>query len=136
IQDKASLLPYLAQAAEGREFAGEFAALGGLRQVWQQAAEGRDFASVHPVSALQRKGLDGLVDDVIALLPEQDALYGEDEITDRSQRFLAAELVREQLMRQLGAELPYATTVEIESFVEEPSPRGGVMLRIGAVVWV
>ena len=52
---------------------------------------------------------------VLALLPEQPALYGEDEITDKSQRFLAGELVREQLMRQLGEELPYATTVEIET---------------------
>ena len=113
IQDKGALLPYLAKVSEGREF-----------------------ASVHPVSALKRKGLDGLVDSALALLPEQPALYGEDEITDRSQRFLAAELLREQLMRQLGAELPYATTVEIESFVEEPSPKGGVLLRIGAVIWV
>ena len=48
-------------------------------------------------------------------MPEQAALYAEDEITDKSQRFLAGELVREQLMRLLGAELPYATTVEIES---------------------
>ena len=113
IQDKSTLLPYLAKAGEGREF-----------------------ASVHPVSALKRKGLEGLVGSTLALLPGQPPLYGEDEITDRSQRFLAAELLREQLMRQLGAELPYATTVEIESFVEEPSPRGGVLLRIGAVVWV
>src|SRR5690554_7864568 len=112
IQDKASLLPYLAQVSQGREFAG-----------------------VHPVSALKRKGLDGLVDDVLELLPEQDPLYGEDEITDRSQRFLAAELLREQLMRQLGAELPYATTVEIETFSEEMS-KSGPLLRIGAVVWV
>ncbi|MXV13528.1 GTPase Era, partial [Xanthomonas sp. LMG 8992] len=51
--------------------------------------------------------------------------------TDRSARFLAGELVREQLMRQLGAELPYAATVEIESFVEE-----GDLRRIGAVIWV
>jgi GTP-binding protein Era len=68
---------------------------------------------------------------VLAQLPEQSALYAEDEITDKSQRFLAGELVREQLMRQLGAELPYATTVEIESFVVD-----GTMLRIGAVIYV
>ncbi|MHC9086620.1 GTPase Era [Luteimonas sp. RIT-PG2_3] len=113
IKDKSTLLPYL-----------------------QQVAEGRDFVSVHPVSALKRKGLEDLVETLLPLLPAQPALYGEDEITDKSQRFLAGELVREQLMRQLGAELPYATTVEIESFVEEPSPKGGVMLRIGAVIWV
>lgn len=112
-KDKTTLLPYL-----------------------QQVAEGRAFASIHPVSALKRVGLEDLVATLLPLLPEQPALYGGDEITDRSQRFLAGELVREQLMRQLGAELPYATTVEIESFVEEPSPQAGVMYRIGAVIWV
>ncbi len=108
IKDKAALLPYLAKVAEGRTF-----------------------ASVHPVSALKRKGLDGLVAAVLPLLPTQPALYDEDTITDRSERFLAAELLREQLMRQLGAELPYATTVEIEGFVDD-----GGMSRIAAVIWV
>ncbi len=108
IKDKAALLPFLAQISEGREF-----------------------AAVHPVSALKRKGLDALVGSLLSLVPEQPALYAEDEITDKSQRFLAGELVREQLMRQLGAELPYATTVEIESFVVD-----GALLRIGAVIWV
>lgn len=115
--DKGQLLPYL-----------------------QQAAEGREFASVHPVSALKRSGLQPLVKTVLGLLPEQPALYAEDEITDRSQRFLAGELVREQLMRQLGAELPYATTVEIERFEEESIKRKSAppeaMYRIGAVIWV
>ena len=113
ITDKTQLLPYLARVSEGRDFAG-----------------------VHPISALKRKGLEALVKDVLSHTPEQPPLYAEDEITDKSQRFLAGELVREQLMRQLGEELPYATTVEIERFVEEPSPKGGVMLRIGAVIWV
>ena len=108
IKDKAALLPFLGKVSEGR-----------------------DFAAVHPVSALKRKGLEPLVESLLRLLPEQPPLNDEDEITDKSQRFLAGELVREQLMRQLGAELPYATTVEIESFVED-----GAMLRIGAVVWV
>lgn len=108
IKDKPSLLPFLARAAEGREF-----------------------AAVHPVSALKRQRLEGLVDSLLALLPEQPPLYAEDEITDKSQRFLAGELVREQLMRLLGAELPYATTVEVERFEVE-----GNLLRIGAVIWV
>jgi GTP-binding protein Era len=108
IKDKTKLLPFLAQCA----------------------AE-RDFAAVHPISALKKKGLEKLVDDVLKLLPEQPQLYGEDEITDKSQRFLAGELVREQLMRQLGAELPYATTVEIEKFELD-----GKMWRINAVIWV
>jgi len=112
-KDKARLLPFLAEVSKDR-----------------------DFASVHPVSALKRKGLEPLVESVLKLLPEQPALYAEDEITDKSQRFLAGELLREQLMRQLGAELPYATTVEIERFEEEPSEKTGVMYRIGAVIWV
>ena len=108
LKDKSVLLPFLAEVAEGREF-----------------------AAVHPLSALKRKGLEALAKDVIALLPQNEPMFGEDEITDRSQRFLAGELVREQLMRQLGEELPYATTVEIERFAED-----GRLLRIGAVIWV
>ncbi len=112
IKEKAAMLPFLSEVAQDREF-----------------------AAVHPVSALKRNGLEALVKDVLALLPEQPPMFGEDEITDRSERFLAAELVREQLMRQLGAELPYATTVEIENFTTEDSPKGE-LARIGAVIWV
>ncbi|MGY0558237.1 GTPase Era [Lysobacter sp. A421] len=108
MKDKTDLLPYLAQVSEGRDFAG-----------------------IHPISALKRKGLDPLVKQLLGLMPEQAAQYGDDEITDKSQRFLAGELVREQLMRQLGEELPYATTVEIERFIVD-----GPLLRIGAVIWV
>ena len=108
LKDKAALLPFLAQVAQGR-----------------------DFAAIHPVSALKRKGLEAMVRDLLARVPEAPPVYAEDEITDRSQRFLAGELVREQLMRQLGEELPYATTVEIERFAED-----GNLLRIGAVIWV
>jgi len=108
LKDKTALLPFLAQVSDGREFAG-----------------------IHPLSALKRNGLEALVRDLLALVPEAPPAYDEDEITDRSQRFLAGELVREQLMRQLGEELPYATTVEIERFAED-----GELLRIGAVIWV
>ncbi len=113
IKDKTKLLPFMAKISEGRTF-----------------------AAIHPVSALKRKGLEALVDNLLALVPEQPPLYAEDEITDKSERFLAGELVREQLMRQLGEELPYATTVEIERFAEDTTTRGGDLLRIGAVVWV
>lgn len=113
LREKSALLPFLAQVTEGRSFAG-----------------------VHPVSALKRNGLDGLVKELLALLPEAPPMFGEDEITDRSERFLAGELIREQLMRQLGAELPYATTVEIERFAEDSSVKQGELLRIGAVIWV
>ena len=104
---------------------------GALLPFLQEVTAGRDFSSVHPISAQKRNGREALVRDVLALLPEAPPMFGEDEITDRSQRFLAGELVREQLMRQLGEELPYATTVEIERFTED-----GNLLRIGAVIWV
>ncbi|MDZ3798575.1 MAG: GTPase Era [Xanthomonadales bacterium] len=113
LKDKSALLPFLAQVAQGR-----------------------DFAAIHPVSALKRKGLEAMVRDLLARVPEAPPVYAEDEITDRSQRFLAGELVREQLMRQLGDELPYATTVEIERFAVDATQKGGELLRIGAVVWV
>jgi GTP-binding protein Era len=113
IKDKAALLPFIAQVTDGREF-----------------------AAVHPVSALKRIGLDDLVETLLQLMPEAEPAFPEDDITDKSQRFLAAELVREQLMRQLGAELPYATTVTVERFEEAPARQAGVMYRIDAVIWV
>ena len=91
----------------------------------------RAFHSVHPLSALKNKGTSALVKDLLGLVPEGEAHYPEDEITDRSQRFLAGELVREQMMLRLGEEVPYSATVEIEKFEED-----GAMLRIAAVVWV
>jgi len=112
IKDKAALLPFIAKVSEGR-----------------------DFAAVHPLSALKRKGLESLVETLLALVPEAAPMYAEDEITDKSQRFLAGELVREQLMRQLGEELPYATTVEVEKFEEDLTGRAPIY-RIDAVVWV
>ncbi len=84
------------------------------------------------VSAQKRSGLAELERAILARLPEGEPRYGADSYTDRSERFLAAELVREQLMRQLGEELPYATTVEIERFEDRPD---GVT-EIAAVVWV
>jgi GTPase len=89
------------------------------------------FAAVHPLSALKNKGTDTLVKTLIGLMPESEPHYAEDEITDKSEKFLAGELVREQLMTRLGEELPYSTTVEIEKFEED-----GQLLRISAVVWV
>ena len=91
----------------------------------------RAFAAVHLLSALKRKGLEPLVRELIALMPESEPIYSEDEITDRSQRFLAAELVREQLMLRLGEEVPYSATVSIDRFEVD-----GTMLRIAATIWV
>src|SRR5688572_28382099 len=113
IKDTTKLLPFMAKISEGRQF-----------------------ASVHPVSALKRKGLDALVDNLLAFMPEQPALYADDAITAKSARFLAGERGREQVMRQRGEELPDATTAESERFAEDTTTRGGDLRRIGAVVWV
>lgn len=73
-------------------------------------------AEIIPVSALQKKNLDVLEERITQHIPQNVFLFPEDQITDRSERFLAAELVREKITRQLGAELPYQITVEIEAF--------------------
>ena len=97
----------------------------------QDVADLADFAHVFMVCARNGKGLDALETALFDSLPEGDALYGSDELTDRSVRFLAAEMVREQLMLALDEELPYGVTVEIEAFERDEQ-----MLRIAACVWV
>ncbi len=76
-------------------------------------------AEIIPVSALNGKNLDRLEKLIIEALPEGTHLYPEDQVTDRSVRFLAAEIIREKITRQLGAELPYQVAVEIEDFKQD-----------------
>lgn len=92
----------------------------------------RTWDEVFLVSAEKRSGLGELERAILARLPQAEPAYDTDTFTDRSERFLVAELVREQLMRQLGEELPYATTVEIERFEDRPDG----ITEIAAVVWV
>ena len=73
-------------------------------------------ATLIPISAQHGHNLDALEELVAERLPEGEHFFPEDQITDRSSRFLAAELIREKIMRQLGAELPYQVAVEIEEF--------------------
>ena len=108
LADKAELLPHL-----------------------QILAEKADFVAILPVSALRQHNVDALEAQILKLLPESEYFFPEDQITDRSQRFLAAEMVREKIMRQLGDELPYAITVEIEEFAQEDD-----ILHISAVIFV
>jgi len=108
VEDKSRLLPFAAETTNERRY-----------------------ASVHFLAARRGDGVSALLDDLVARLPEGDAAYGEDEMTDRSERFLAAELVREQIMLRYSAELPYAIAVEIERFEDK---RG--VAHIGAVIWV
>jgi len=76
----------------------------------------RDFAEIIPVSALGGHNLDVIETTVNSFLPVSPFLFPEDQITDRSSRFLAAELIREKVTRQLGEEIPYEITVEIEKY--------------------
>lgn len=89
------------------------------------------FDAVVPLSALKGDNVDRLRDVIAPLLPEGEAIYAEDQVTDRSVRFLAAEIVREKLTRVLQEELPYGISVEIERWEEEDN-----RLLIGAVIWV
>ncbi|POP53220.1 GTPase Era [Zhongshania marina] len=90
-----------------------------------------NFDDVVPVSALRGHNREELEGVIARFLPENIHMYPEDQITDRSERFLAAELVREKIMRQLGEEIPYSMTVEIEEF--KASPR---LLEISALILV
>lgn len=97
----------------------------------QFLSEQADFKAIVPISALNRHNIDELEHCIREELPESVHFFPEDQVTDRSQRFMAAEMVREKIMRQLGEELPYAITVEIEEFTE----RDGI-LHIAALIFV
>jgi len=94
-------------------------------------ASKHDFAALVPVSAEKGTQVKALADEVAKLLPESAPLHGPDELTDRPERFLAAELVREKLFRLLGDELPYTAAVVIDEFKEE-----GALRRISATIYV
>jgi len=96
-----------------------------------EAGAKRDFAALVPISAEKGKQITPLLDEIRKRLPEAPAIYEEDEITDRPERFLAAELVRERIFRLLGEELPYSTAVVVEKFEIE-----GTMRRIAATIYV
>jgi GTP-binding protein Era len=92
-----------------------------------------DFAAILPVSATKNIGVDALLDALAAAMPEGPALYPEDALTDLPERFIAAEMVREKLFRQLGQEVPYSTAVTVEAW-RELSDSGRV--EIEAVIHV
>ena len=108
VADKTALLPYL------QSVSGQF-----------------DFAEIVPLCAENSKDAQRLPAILRPYLPEGEAWFAEDDITDRPARFLAAELVREKVFRLTGDEIPYAVAVTIEKYEEE-----GGLTRIGAVIWV
>ena len=89
------------------------------------------FAAIVPVSAAKGSQLDALLAEVRKHLPNEELLFSEDEITDKSERFLASEYIREKLFRLIGDELPYAATVEVEKFELD-----GALRRISAAIVV
>ncbi|CAB1369357.1 GTPase Era [Denitratisoma oestradiolicum] len=108
MQDKGQLLPFM-----------------------QKMAETYPFAAIVPISAEKGQGVDELLKVAAGHLPEAPPVFDADDITDRSERFLAAEMLREKLFRNLGEELPYGIAVEIEKFEQE-----GNLRRIHAAVIV
>jgi len=89
-----------------------------------------DFAEVVPISALKRKGLDDLMKMILAALPAGPAYFPEDEITDQPARFMAAEIIREQVLLNTSEEIPYATTVIVDNFEE-----GKRLTHIGGTIY-
>ena len=89
------------------------------------------FAAIVPISAAKGLQLDDLLAEIAKYLPHNELLFGEDEITDKSERFIASEYIREKLFRLIGDELPYAATVAIEKFELE-----GTLRRVSAVIIV
>ena len=94
-------------------------------------AKAYPFSAIVPVSAAKGSQLDALLSEVRKHLPNDELLYAEDEITDKSERFLASEYIREKLFRLIGDELPYAATVEVEKFELD-----GALRRISAAIVV
>jgi GTP-binding protein Era len=89
------------------------------------------FAHIVPISAMKAENTDMLEHEIAHLLPEGPQLFPEDQITDKSLRFQAAEIIREKLIQVTEEELPYTTTVEIEQLEQGPT-----LTEIGAVIWV
>lgn len=97
----------------------------------QQIAAKHNFSAVVPVSATLRFQLENLLGEIKRFLPENQPVFGEDDLTDRSERFMAAEIVREKVFRFVGDELPYTSTVLIEKFEQE-----GNLRRVFAAILV
>lgn len=97
----------------------------------QQLGELYPFAEIFPLSALKHHNIDALEKAIAGYLPVADFYYPEDQLTDKNARFLAAEFIREKITRQIGDELPYEATVEIEEFRHE-----GPVIHISALILV
>jgi len=88
-----------------------------------------EFSAIVPISALKGDGCDGLLDEILKQLPEGEAYFPEDQVTDQPERFLAAEIIREKAIQLMYHEVPYALAVVVERYEEKPR-----LLRIEAVM--
>ncbi len=113
VKDKGALLPLLAE--------------------WEQTSK---FEALVPISALKNKNLAPIVSELVKLLPQGEPMYGPEMLTDRTERFLASELVREQIFLMTRQELPYAVAVDIESWEERARPDGTHDVVITATILV
>ncbi|MDH5648217.1 MAG: GTPase Era [Gammaproteobacteria bacterium] len=93
--------------------------------------EGVVFTEIIPLSAKKRINVEELENILLSFLPEQDKLFPEDQVSDRSDKFMAAELIREQIFHIIGQEVPHAVAVGIETFKLEKN-----IIRVEAVIWV
>ena len=109
IKDKSRLLPFM-----------------------QELASRHEFAAVVPVSALSGKNVDTLEKEMVALLPDSPLLFPSDQTTDKSEAFMAAEIIREKLMTRVHQELPYGLTVEVEQYSHDEEGR----VLVQAIIWV
>lgn len=108
VKDKEAMLPYL-----------------------KKLSEKMNFKEVIPLSALSKNSLIPLRNCIQSLLPTAAFQYPDDQVTDKSQRYFAAEFIREKLIKRLGKELPYTTTVTIDEFIEKDK-----IIHINATIWV
>lgn len=99
--------------------------------VLEEASKQYNYQEIIPISALKNRGLDIVLNQVTKWLPVQPKQFPDDEITDRSLRFLVGEMLREKVVRQLGDELPYRTAVVVENYIDEEN-----ITRIEAVIYV
>jgi GTP-binding protein Era len=103
---------------------GDRRALLPLMAAWRE----RGYDTLVPISALRNDGIELLLAEIAARLPEGPPPYPADALTDRSERFLVGELIREQVFQRTGEEIPYAVAVEVQSF-EERTERGDVVIE-------
>ena len=101
-----------------------------LLAIIEECRKLHDFQEIIPISALKRDGLDRLLDKVVPALPEGPQYFPEDQVTDQPARFMVAEVIREQVLLATQQEVPYATTVVVEQFEEQPR-----LTRIAATIY-